>query len=208
MIWGLRNVRFMEHWTCFVFRKHPFWDSPFCLITDNTRVYVLYLWRFLWLTCILVLNNLKSSRILKLHFHLGLCVKIHSLISKSKYFVMLIVFRKLVSKLNIFFFFFPFSFFWLKYLHQNFRRLSNSWIYLWHAGRVGFLCLPKHTYKMYIIQIYSSLSIKFFTNSKCPPIPIWCFVFELQKMLGANQKYGINKKSHWLQASASKLLGD
>ena len=36
----LRNVRFSEHLTCFVFlkhfSKHPFWDSPFCLITDET----------------------------------------------------------------------------------------------------------------------------------------------------------------------------
>ena len=31
-----RNVRFLENLTCFVFLlKHPFWDSPFCLITDE-----------------------------------------------------------------------------------------------------------------------------------------------------------------------------
>ena len=29
------NVRFSENLTCFVFLKHPFWDSPFCLITDE-----------------------------------------------------------------------------------------------------------------------------------------------------------------------------
>ena len=30
----VRNFRFLENLTCFVFLKHPFWDSPFCLITD------------------------------------------------------------------------------------------------------------------------------------------------------------------------------
>ena len=32
----VKNVRFSENLTCFVFFKHPFWDSPFCLITDDT----------------------------------------------------------------------------------------------------------------------------------------------------------------------------
>ena len=32
---GVRNVRFSENLTFFVFLKHPFWDSPFCLITDE-----------------------------------------------------------------------------------------------------------------------------------------------------------------------------
>ena len=31
---GVRNVRFSENLTCFVFLKHPFWDLPFCLATD------------------------------------------------------------------------------------------------------------------------------------------------------------------------------
>ena len=31
---GVRNVRFFDV-TCFVFEKHLFWDSPFCLITDE-----------------------------------------------------------------------------------------------------------------------------------------------------------------------------
>ena len=30
---GVRNVSFSENLACFVFLKHPFWDSPFCLIT-------------------------------------------------------------------------------------------------------------------------------------------------------------------------------
>ena len=32
---GVRNVHFTENLVCFVFLKHPFWDSPFCLITDK-----------------------------------------------------------------------------------------------------------------------------------------------------------------------------
>ena len=32
---GVRNVRFSENLACSVFLKHPFWDSPFCLITDD-----------------------------------------------------------------------------------------------------------------------------------------------------------------------------
>ena len=32
---GIRNVRFSENLVCFVFLKHLFWDSPFCLITDE-----------------------------------------------------------------------------------------------------------------------------------------------------------------------------
>ena len=32
---GIRNVSFLENLACFVFLQHPFWDSPFCLITDD-----------------------------------------------------------------------------------------------------------------------------------------------------------------------------
>ena len=32
---GVRNVNFSENLACYVFLKHPFWDSPFCLITDE-----------------------------------------------------------------------------------------------------------------------------------------------------------------------------
>ena len=34
---GLRNVCFSENAVSFVFLKHLFWDSPFCLITDDFR---------------------------------------------------------------------------------------------------------------------------------------------------------------------------
>ena len=33
---GGKKCCFSENFTCFVFLKHPFWDSPFCLITDET----------------------------------------------------------------------------------------------------------------------------------------------------------------------------
>ena len=31
----VRNVDFSENLACFVFWKPPFWDSPFCIITDE-----------------------------------------------------------------------------------------------------------------------------------------------------------------------------
>ena len=31
----VRNIRFSENLRCSVFLKHPFWDLPFCLITDS-----------------------------------------------------------------------------------------------------------------------------------------------------------------------------
>ena len=36
------NVRFSENLACFVFLKHPFWDSPFCLITDEFSHYRIF----------------------------------------------------------------------------------------------------------------------------------------------------------------------
>ena len=38
---GVRNVCFSENLACFVFLKHPFWDSHVCLITDNLLAYSL-----------------------------------------------------------------------------------------------------------------------------------------------------------------------
>ena len=35
---GVRNVRFSENLTCFVFLWHPFWDSPFSLITGDLEI--------------------------------------------------------------------------------------------------------------------------------------------------------------------------
>ena len=35
---GARNIRFSENLACFVFLKHSFWDSAFCLITDEIQL--------------------------------------------------------------------------------------------------------------------------------------------------------------------------
>ena len=35
----VRNVRFTENLACFVFLKHPFWDSPFSLITTISALH-------------------------------------------------------------------------------------------------------------------------------------------------------------------------
>ena len=34
---GNKKCSFLENLACFVFLKHPFWNSPFCLITDKMR---------------------------------------------------------------------------------------------------------------------------------------------------------------------------
>ena len=44
--YGVRNVRFSENLTCFVFLKHPFWDSPFCLITNDNSLHTFWLKMF------------------------------------------------------------------------------------------------------------------------------------------------------------------
>ena len=36
---GVRNLRFSENLACFLFLKHPFWDSNFWLITDDKRTW-------------------------------------------------------------------------------------------------------------------------------------------------------------------------
>ena len=43
---GIRNVRFSQNLACFVFLKHPFWDSPFCLITDEFMIIIIK-WKIL-----------------------------------------------------------------------------------------------------------------------------------------------------------------
>ena len=39
---GVKNVRFSENLRCLVFLEHPFWDSPFCLITDGISMEKIY----------------------------------------------------------------------------------------------------------------------------------------------------------------------
>ena len=44
---GVRNVCFLENLACCAFLKHPFWDSSFCLIIDDTttiKAKVLVVW--------------------------------------------------------------------------------------------------------------------------------------------------------------------
>ena len=52
----LRNVRFLENVACFVFLKHPFWDSPFCLITEDMYQYAVHV-----CTCILYSVHYKVT---------------------------------------------------------------------------------------------------------------------------------------------------
>ena len=51
---GVRNVRFSENLACFVFLKHPFWDSSFCLITEDSAksgcLFIIYLFILFYLT--------------------------------------------------------------------------------------------------------------------------------------------------------------
>ena len=35
---GGKNVDFSENLACFIFLKYPFWDQPFCLITDEMKI--------------------------------------------------------------------------------------------------------------------------------------------------------------------------
>ena len=50
------KVRFSQNLACFVFLKHPFWDSPFSLITNEFNETVLvYLLRILFKIKILIL---------------------------------------------------------------------------------------------------------------------------------------------------------
>ena len=39
---GVRNVRFSENLACSAFLLPPFWDSPFCLITDEIQEYIAF----------------------------------------------------------------------------------------------------------------------------------------------------------------------
>ena len=57
---GVRNIRFSENLACFVFLKHPFWDSSFCLITDEINVstaFLMYLWSNFRRTIIIISSD-------------------------------------------------------------------------------------------------------------------------------------------------------
>ena len=59
-IQGVRNVRFSENMWCFVFLLFPFWDLPFCLITDELCFceQIFLTSRFLFLNKVLLFCNL------------------------------------------------------------------------------------------------------------------------------------------------------
>ena len=38
---GVRNVHFSENLACFVLLKYLFWDSPFYLVNDDLRAYII-----------------------------------------------------------------------------------------------------------------------------------------------------------------------
>ena len=61
---GFRNVRFFENLACFVFLKHPFWDSLFCLITDDWQKLIRFFiqWSFL--------SRTKSQRLFRTLFYM------------------------------------------------------------------------------------------------------------------------------------------
>ena len=60
---------FPENLTCFVFLKHPFWDSPFCLITEIYLLLHFLFWNFQhlrgisgkYVLCLILLPYVKSS---------------------------------------------------------------------------------------------------------------------------------------------------
>ena len=75
---GVKNVRFSENLSCFVFLKYPFWDSPFCLITDElltlNNFHVLFIYFFCWLWTSNGFNGKSSNRnSLYLHQYLETC---------------------------------------------------------------------------------------------------------------------------------------
>ena len=70
---GVRNVFFSENLACFVFLKHPFWDSPFCLITDELSYLKIFGQNF---SEAILINEMSSFDIVK---------NISSFVSKMAY---------------------------------------------------------------------------------------------------------------------------
>ena len=69
---GVRNDRFSENLACFVFLKHLFWDSPFCLITDDFMWFGYVLATFLqWIQLTAVHVNLMKRCFCKCYGILG-----------------------------------------------------------------------------------------------------------------------------------------
>ena len=58
---GVRNVLFSENLTCFVFLKHPFWDSPFCLITNESYATIVIYKKFSYCCKTLHIRYLRAG---------------------------------------------------------------------------------------------------------------------------------------------------
>ena len=68
---GLRNVRFLGNLACFVFLKHPFWDSPFCLISHVFLSECLknaFVWILVYLKLQVVCPKVFFMLFISLHF--------------------------------------------------------------------------------------------------------------------------------------------
>ena len=78
---GVRNLRFSENLTCFVFLKHPFSDSPFCLITGKlvlcdvswSQRNSCFLWAF---KATLIMHDFKIYLYLRIHMKI-ICRRFH-----------------------------------------------------------------------------------------------------------------------------------
>ena len=61
---GVRNVSFSENLTCFLLLKHLFWDSPFCLISDDYVKIAVFCWNiFNKNIAKLVINNVVCEKL-------------------------------------------------------------------------------------------------------------------------------------------------
>ena len=58
------HVCFSENLAWLVFFKHPFWDSPFCLITDELRVthFICTWWRYCYCHFVISISLFKERR--------------------------------------------------------------------------------------------------------------------------------------------------
>ena len=57
------HVRFSENLACFVFSKHPFWDSPFCLISDDLWQMIEKRWKIITLHIDDKTNDLQKVKV-------------------------------------------------------------------------------------------------------------------------------------------------
>ena len=69
---GVRNVPFSENLMCFVFLKHPFWDSPFCFSTDELKINEILRTQncinILYIICSIRWSNSSALFLIKHHF--------------------------------------------------------------------------------------------------------------------------------------------